>query len=485
MQPRAPRPLATCRTASHPAATDASPTTNYPTRETIMRTFIRSFHGALPAGIAAAALLAPVLPTLAQSEIVPAVAQSRPIAIVHAVVHTATEGTPVIEDGHVVFEGGRIVSVGAGMPELPEGCEIVDAQGMHLSPGFCAFPTTLGLVETLQVEATDDTSEFGTMKPEATPAIAVNPDSDLLTVARAAGILLAVAAPVGGTISGAASAIRLDGWTTEDLTIDPSTGLVVTWPVVEPAPAVGSRRSPEEQKRRAQEEIARIGRFLDEMQAILAARAADPSAPHDMRAEAMRDVLSGKDPVYVEVGSASQIESAVAWLKARGLRAVIVGGDGIESAIPFLKAEGVSVIVRGVHRIPGPRHAATADAYELPAKLAAAGILFSIATGDEPAHERNLPHHAATAAAFGLDAEAALRSVTANPCRIAGIASRYGTLEPLKSATLMLTRGHPLEITSGVAAAWIDGRSIDLASHQSGMRRKYDEKIRRTQEAAR
>ncbi|MCE2880854.1 MAG: amidohydrolase family protein [Planctomycetaceae bacterium] len=415
----------------------------------------------------------------AQSDIVPAKPQSRPVAVIHAVVHTARADTPVIEDGHVVFDGGRIVSIGAGMPTLPDGCEIVDAQGMHLSPGFVAMPTNLGLVETLQVEATDDRSEFGDYRPEAVPAVAINPDSDLLTVARAAGILIAVSVPNGGTVSGSASAIRLDGWTPEDIAIDRAVGVVMTWPMVEPARSLVSRRSPEDQKRRAKEELEKIGRFFDEMKAILAARAADPTVAHDERAEAMRDVLSGKDPVIVQVGSASQIESAVAWTKARGLRLVVVGGDGIEPAIPLLKAEKIPVVVSGVHRLPGNRHAPTDEAYALPRKLAEAGILFSIATADEPAHERNLPHHAATAAAFGLDREAALRAVTSNPCEIAGIGDRYGSLAPLKSATMILTRGHPLEITSDVAAAWIDGRTIDLSSHQTQMKRKYEEKLER------
>ncbi len=423
----------------------------------------------------AAALLASH--AVAQSDITPAPAQSRPIAIVHATVHTATAETPIIEDGHVLFDGGRIMSVGAGMPTLPEGCELFDAHGMHVSPGFCAFPTTLGLIETQSVESTDDRREYGELHPESVPSVAINPDSDLLTVARAAGILLAVTVPQGGLISGSASAIRLDGWTPEEMCVDASLGIVLTWPVIEPARTFSSRRSPEDQRKRAKEDIDRIGRFFDEMKAILAARAADPTVAHDERAEAMRDVLSGKDPVYVEVGSASQIESSVTWMKARGLRCVMIGTEGIESAIPFLKAESISVIVRGTHRIPAQRHALTAAAYELPKQLADAGILFSIATGDEPAHERNLPHHAATAAAFGLDREAALRSVTANPCVIAGIAPRYGILAPLSSATLIVTRGHPLELTSDVAAAWIDGRSIDLSSHQSQMKRKYETKI--------
>lgn len=422
--------------------------------------------------------------TFAQSDVVPAPAQSRPIAIIHAVIHTATESQPVIQDGHVIFDGGRITSVGAGVPELPANCEIFDAKGMHVSPGFCAMPTSLGLVETLSVESTDDRFEFGDFRPEAVPAVAINPDSDLLTVSRAAGILLAVPVPSGGTLSGTASVIRLDGWTPEALTIDRSIGLVMTWPMVDPARTLVSRRSPEEQRRRAKEELEKIGRFFDEMKAILAARAADPTVAQDERAEAMRDVLSGKDPVFVQVGSAAQIESAVAWITARGMRPVIVGSEGVESAIPFLKTASVPVVLNGVHRLPSQRHAPTDAAYTLPKKLADAGILFSIATGDEPAHERNLPHHAATAAAFGLDPEAALRAVTANPCAIAGISSRYGTVEPLKSATIIVTRGHPLELTSDVAAAWIDGRSIDLTSHQSQMKQKYETKLERAQNSS-
>jgi hypothetical protein len=76
-------------------------------------------------------------------------------------------------------------------------------------------------------------------------------------------------------VSGNASAIRLDGWTTEELTIDRAVGIVMTWPMVEPARSLSSRRSPEDQKRRAKEDIDKLGRFFDEMKAILAARDAD------------------------------------------------------------------------------------------------------------------------------------------------------------------------------------------------------------------
>ena len=48
-----------------------------------------------------ALLLAPALASLAcaQSEIVPASPQSKPVAIINAIVHTATTASPVIENG--------------------------------------------------------------------------------------------------------------------------------------------------------------------------------------------------------------------------------------------------------------------------------------------------------------------------------------------------------------------------------------------------
>jgi imidazolonepropionase-like amidohydrolase len=106
-------------------------------------------------------------------------------------------------------------------------------------------------------------------------------------------------------------------------------------------------------------------------------------------------------------------------------------------------------------------------------------VRVAIAAAEEPAHERNLPHQAATAAAHGLPTEAALAAITRVPAEIVGIADRYGSLGPGRSATLLVLDGPPLEISSAPVAAYIDGRSIDLSSRQSRQREKYLEKYRR------
>ena len=410
----------------------------------------------------------------AQNSTAPSSPQTKPVAIVNAVIHTATTSQPIIENGWVLIESGKVQAVGTTPSEIPSGIDIVDAQGMHLSPGFMASATQLGLIETMQVEATDDRTEFGEFHPESVPALAINPDSDLLGVARNAGVLLALVTPLGGSVSGSASVIKLNGWSTEDITVDARVGIVVQWPLVEASKQWWTRRSPEDQKSRFAETRARIDRFFDDARAWVLAKSSDAAVAHDERFEAMRAVLEGRDNVFMTVGSASQVETAVLWAKERGLRPVLIGSNGLLVEADFLRNHGVSVIVNGTHQLPASEALHPSAPYELPGLLSKVGIPFAIASGDEPAHERNLPHNAATAVAFGLDPEAALRSITLTPAQLAGVADRYGSIEPGKSATLILTRGHPLEVTSGVAQAWIDGAELNLSNRQTRMKAKYD-----------
>ena len=418
---------------------------------------------------------------LAQSEMPAAAPQEAPVAIVNARIDRAVSGSAPIERGHVVFDKGVIVAVGEGAPaSLPAGCQTLDGAGMTVLPGFVNLGSTLGLVETLQVQATDDRTEFGAWRPEVRACVAVNPDSNLIPVARAGGVLTSCLFPQGGVVSGHASVMRLDGWTSEDQTISPRAGLVVQWPVTEPITAPWMDRSVEEQKRDAQKNLKEIDRFFDQAKAWADAHEADPKGtPGDLRFQNMVEVVRGREPVIVTANSPGSIESAVLWAVRRGLKPVIWGGMGADQCIPLLKQHAVPVIVAGTHRLPRRSAGAIDDVYRLPARLYTEGIPFAIATGSDPSNERHLPDHAATAVAYGLPPDAALRAITRDAASIAGVGSKLGSIEPGKSATLQLVSGTPLEMTCEPLVAFIDGRRVDLGSHQSRLDAKYREKYRR------
>ena len=413
----------------------------------------------------------------AQSRQIPAPPQNHPVIIHGGTVHTVSG--EVIDNGYVIFDKGKITAVGQGEPpaDLKDTVRY-DAAGLHVYPGLILPSTYLGLTEIGDIRQTNDYSEVGRVKPEVRAAPAINPDSDLIPVTRANGILTALVMPRGGLIAGRCSTIRLDGWTWEDMTIDAEAGLVLNWPRTEPITAWWMSRSEEQQRKEIREDLEAIEKLMDEASAYVKAKQADPYLATDLRYEGLREVLSGQKPIFVNASSAGQIESAVAWANRRGVKIVIVGGAHADEVATLLKKYDVPVIISGIHRLPARRHDPYDHPFTLPAKLQAAGVRFCIATGGEAAHERNLNHMAATAAAYGLYKQDALRAVTLSAAEIIGIGSTHGSIEPGKSATLIITTGDVLEITTETLVAFIDGRRIDLGNRQSALYEKYQEKYR-------
>ena len=88
----------------------------------------------------------------------------------------------------------------------------------------------MGLSEIEAARATIDTTEVGDFTPDVQSWIAVNPDSELIPVARANGITHIEPAPQGGVVAGMSGVLALDGWTTEQMTIKLPVALHVYWP---------------------------------------------------------------------------------------------------------------------------------------------------------------------------------------------------------------------------------------------------------------
>jgi imidazolonepropionase-like amidohydrolase len=441
--------------------------------------------------LSSALSVAPV--AVAQDLGMKAPAQTRPVIISGATVHPVSG--PAIANGVVYFADGVLEKVTtaeefakfeATVRWASPGPERIDAKGLHVYPGLIGASTQLGLTEIESLRAPRDFAETGGVTPEVRAAPAVNPDSTLLPVTRTGGVLLVGSWPTGGSISGRASVIRLDGWTWEEMTVEADAGLVVNWPMVRPVRAWWMQTPPEEQMRRAREATERITRAFEQAQAYAKARAADQTLPTDLRFEAMRSVFPGAEPqrpVFISANDADQISASVAWAASLGLRAVIVGGTEAELCAELLKKHDVPVIVMGAHRMPRREDEAYDEAFTLPARLAKAGIRFCIASGEETAHERNLGHSAGLAANYGLGEEGAVRAITLSAAEILGVAGRYGSLEAGKSATLIVTTGSPLEVRSRVTRAFIDGRAIDLENKQSVLAEKYRERYRQMNEA--
>ncbi|MCR9245206.1 MAG: amidohydrolase family protein [bacterium] len=432
----------------------------------------------------AAALFILTGPAIAQDLLPKAAPEAEPIVLQNATIHTVSDG--IVLGGTLWFHDGRIGGVLAKgeTPSLPENTnpKVIDLQGAHVYPGFVSAHTTLGLQEIGMVRQSVDVNEIGEFTPEVLASVAVNPDSTAIPVARSNGILAAGVFPSGGAIAGRASVIQLDGWTNADMAVLADAGPVVAWPARSfgsrprrPSSTDRSRQSPDERTREGREAIARAFR---EARAWLDARTADPSTPIDIRHRALVPAVRGEAPVFVRANELEQIESAVLWATAASLRPVIVGGRDAIAAADLLREHKVPVILDGVHDLPRREDSPYDARFTLPARLAAAGLDFCIATGDGYSNDRNLPYHVATAIAHGLDRNRAVAAITLHAATILGVGNRLGSLAKGKDATLFVCNGDPFELDTRTTHAFIRGRQVDLRNKQTELAEKYRKRYR-------
>lgn len=405
--------------------------------------------------------------------LIPGQAPSSPVLLRGASVHPVS--SPSLAKADLLLHQGKIVQV-AETIEPPQGAQVIDVGGKHIYPGLIESFSNIGLVEIDAVRATRDEREAGDLNPNAKAWVAINPDSELIPVARSNGVLLALAAPVGGLIAGQSAVVQLDGWTFEEMTLRPAAALHVEWPRMSAARRdEESREAAGESRDRA---LRRLREAIADAQAYLATRKADPSRPVDARWEAMAPALSGQQPLIVAAEELPQIQAAVALAQEHRLNLIIYGGYDAELCAPLLKSQDVAVIVAGTHRLPLRRADAYDAAFTLPERLRAAGVRYCISGAGRfgASNLRNLPYHAATAAAFGLSREEALKAITLYPAQILGVADRVGSLEAGKDATLIVTSGDPLETATQVEQAFIQGRPVDLNDRHKMLWRKYQQK---------
>lgn len=425
----------------------------------------------------------------AQDLTVKAPPQNRAVVIRGATLHPVSEAP--IENGVIMLSGGKIEGLYseqqfAEMEKVASwaapGPLFVDGKGKHVYPGMIAAYTQLGLDEIAAVEAGRDFNEAGDYSPEVRVIAAVNADSNNLTVTRSNGVLAAGVFPLGGTMPGQPAVIKLEGWTWEEMAVSRSIGSVIEWPSMRPVQSFFVRTPEAEQRKRTRQQLDTIDAMFRAAKSYVAAKSADPSTPTDLRYEALRACVEGdpkaRKPVFITANDVDQINAAVAWAAEHELRCVIVGGYDAPLCSELLKKHDIPVIVQGTLRFPKRDDSDYNQTFALPSKLKELGVRFCISSGEETPHERNTPYAAGMSIAHGLSVDDAIRAVTLSAAEILGVADHIGSLEKGKDATVIVTTGSPLEITTQIVDAYVDGKRIDLSNKQTKLYEKYKERYR-------
>jgi imidazolonepropionase-like amidohydrolase len=431
-----------------------------------------------------------LIPALVLSLAVPAVVpahadEASTYAIKGAKIYTLA-GAP-IENGTVVVQDGKIAAVGTSV-DVPSNAKVIDASGMEVHAGLFDAVTRLGLTEVGSVPATNDTAELGEYNPQIIAAEAVYPASEHIPVARANGITHAVTAPGSGGgfrgggsfgIAGQGTLMNLDGWTIEEMAIEKSMGMFMSWPSISTRSfdftTFSMKEKPfKEVKKEYDDKIAGLEEWFDAARHYKQATetGSKDKFERDLKLESLVPVIEGKKQLIIFAQAKRQIEDAVELAENQDVRMILAGGAEGWKVKDMLAEKNIPVIVGPSQALP--RH--EDDPYDKPftnaAELNASGVKVAFATFGA-ANVRTLPYEVGHAVGFGLPWEEGLKAITLYPAEIFGVEDRLGSVETGKIANLIVTSGDPLEITTQVKYLFINGRLTSTDNKHKRLYEKY------------
>ena len=390
-------------------------------------------------------------------------------------IHTVTKGTFV---GDVLIKDGIISDISNSIT-ADGNTKIIDCTGKHIYPGLIDSGSRLGLVEIDAVSVTNDFNEHGDFVPHMKALTAVNPNAVAIPVTRVNGVTTVFAKPEGSTFPGTGALIDLFGYNPDQMSCGservvmrfPSTGKRGRW----------DRRSDEDVKKDAEKALKNINEIwesaLGYMKIDSAANADNQKwMKNNPQMDALLPIVKGEQPLFIEVNSKSDIESALEWVADKKMKAVFMGvAEGWRVADKIAKAK-IPVIVGPILSVPRRDNDRFDAAYTNPSKMAKAGVKVAIRT-DNAENTRNLPFNAGFAAAYGMGTEEALKAVTINPAEIFGVSNKYGSIEKGKVANIIVSTGDPFETKTVIEKLFIRGWNIPLESRQTLL---YDEFLERS-----
>lgn len=360
----------------------------------------------------------------------------------------------------ILVEEGKIKRIGKNL-KAPKDAKVVDAQGLLVYPGFVDAHSHLGLDGYgIGYEGTDYNERNDITTPHLRALDGFKPMQPTLKNAALAGVTTVNTGPgSANVIGGTFMAAKTTGHRADDMIVKPATAMKC---------AFGENPKRVYQDKCDSSRMTTAARLREmlfkarEYQARKEAAGDDAGkAPaFDMKLEAMLPVINGELPLKAHAHASEDIFTAIRIAREFGVKITLEHVTEGHLIAEDLARENIPLAVG-----PSLTHASKFElrnkTFTTPGILAKAGCDVSIITDAPVIPQEYLPLCAGLAVKSGMDRFDALKAITINPARHAGVADRVGSLEKGKDADIVLTDGCPLEVATTVKAVYINGELVE------------------------
>lgn len=384
--------------------------------------------------------------------------QSAPVLIRGGLVHDAVRREPYTAD--VLLVKGKIAAIGEGL-DAPEGCEVLDASGLQVYPGFVDAHSHIGLDGYgIGYEGADVNEMNDICCPQLRGIDAVNPRDPSFAFAREAGVTCVCTGPGSANVLGGTFlALKTVGDRVDDMVVKDPVAMKCAF-------GENPKRCYRDKCDSTRMSTAAVLRGALEAARDYAARkeaaAGDPTKmpAYNQKWEALLPVLDRTIPLKAHAHQANDIFTALRIAHEFNVRITLEHTTEGHLIVDALSQEPDVPMAVGPTLTHASKFELQNKTWETPGALSAAGCHVSIITDNSVIPQQYLPLCAGMAVKAGMDPFEALRAITINPAEHIGVADRVGSLEVGKDADVVLTDGDPFEIMTQVHAVFIDGARV-------------------------
>ena len=373
-----------------------------------------------------------------------------------------TMAGPDIPGGDILMENGKIKAIGVGL-EAPTGCEVIDAAGRLVTPGFVDAHCHIGLDgEGCGWEGHDYNEIVDPCSPHLRAIDSINPQDEAFENAVKGGVTTAVTGPgSANVIGGTFVAIKLWGKRVDKMIVKNPVAMKVAFGE-NPKRCYGNlKKSPTTRMATAavlREMLFKTQRYMEEKET--AEKEGGKAPAFDMKLEAMIPVLKKEIPIKAHAHRADDIFTSIRIAREFDIGITLDHCTDGSLIADELAEEGLPAFV-GPSLGQKTKIELINKSFETPGILHRAGVNVSIITDAPVIPLQHLSMCAGLAVRGGLDVEEAWRAITINPAKATGIGDRVGSLEVGKDADVVIFNGDPLlDVTYTCAYTIIDGNIV-------------------------